>query len=672
MELEKYPCDIIVPLGGVALQIFLPNEKISDVGGKPIKVDGGTIFPVLHPSAPVHVPRKRGEFESQMKALGAFINNENLNVRKPDYATVDNCPYEFAQLEPTVFAFDFETTGLNPSRDNLRCVSFSDVVGTSLCIKDVKTIPLPFWHHHGFIAHNAKFEWHFCREKVGFEPDIIGDTKMAHLLLHEEENNHLDLLSQIYTTLGGFKDESEKWLRANNNDWRNMPIEILMRRNCGDSDATLRIHIILEKELEEQGLTWLYNNISVPSQWVASRIEHRGMYVNTNILDKVKNEEMEKSNNIKSNICSQYNLDDINFRSPKQIKHLIFELMGMPVVRKNKKSGEPSTDEEALETMISKLNKGDPKKDHLKWIIDCRSSLYNTSKIDELIKWRRPDGTVSSELNYAVTGRYRSKNPNMQNLPTDGLIKKAFESRWEGGKIVEADYSQLELRLIASESRCRDLIAAYKDKRDIHQETAEMFGLDRSDAKRVNFAVAYGVGPSTLARNLKRDYMEAKDFIRDKSKQWWEIGLWRNRQIDFCKENGYVVNKFGRRRRLPDINSPNEHLVIDASLQAGNFPIQSLGVDTLNYSMVLIEKAMHPRNLVDKKHPFKSMIINQIHDSIIVDYHPEDDLGELKKLMNDYMVNKMMKLGYYKIPLEIEIKVADTWGGNFEKGAENA
>jgi DNA polymerase-1 len=386
------------------------------------------------------------------------------------------------------------------------------------------------------------------------------------------------------------------------------------------------------------------------------------MYISVNKLAEIKKAEQEKADNLKKSVCEAYDLEDINFRSSKQMKHLVFDLIGAPVTRKTKVAKEPSTDEDALALMVVKMTDVN-KIDHLNAIHKARSALYNCSKVDELFAAKRDDGTVSTSFAYTVSGRFKSSKPNLQNFPTDGIVKEGIESRWEGGKIIEADYKQLEVGLIAGESNCRDLIKARSEGRDTHQETNIRFQLrDRYKAKRTNFSVIYGVGAGTLSKEIKIQYTDARQYIGEQSRLWWEIPVWRQRQVEFCRTHGYVVNRFGRRRRLPNISSTNDHLRFEAERQAGNFPIQSLGVDTLNFAMILMETIMHPRNILPSKHPFQSIIINQQHDALLLDYHPEDSLEKVKELLQACMVTRMMRFGYYdKVPLKIDISIGDHW-----------
>jgi len=645
------------------LDVFFPGAKVTEMAGLAHKVDGGVVFPILHPNAVLHRPQNRRDFELQVKALASYLSGDVKARRiKPNYKDLTNSAFFRGNRGANIlWAYDFETTGLDPKKDELRCVSFADRPNTAQYTSKCHEINCPeFWTRNRFIAHNSKFESRFTRSKYGVTPNIVGDTFIAHHLLFEDESHHLDILERIFTSLGGSKDESNDWLRRNNNAWDKIPADILMRRNCSDSDATLRIHNILYPEICKQGLKYLYESISVPAATVVGKMEDCGMYVNPNTLKKIYTEEEAKAASIKKQICERWGIDDINFRSPKQMIKLVYETM-MAVGLSGKvgmtKSGQPSTDSDVFEIMMSKPE-NERIKDDLQLILDCRSALYNCTKIDEIFKWRRDDGTVSADNNvaYTPTGRLTSSRPNLQNLPVDGRVKLAFESRWEGGNICEADYGQLELRLIGSESRCRDLIEAYKDGRDIHQETADKFNMERVDAKRVNFACAYGVGPSTLSRELKVEFEDARFFLGEKNKQWWQISTWREIQHNRAREQGYVTNRFGRRKRLPNILSKVDKERFAAERVAGNFPIQSLGADTLMLAMVIMDRYITEMKL-------KSLIINQVHDSIILDVYPGEE-EVIKELIPNVMVKEIMGLhDWYKIPLVVDCKIAKTWGG---------
>jgi len=630
-------------------------------------MDGFQLFPMISPAQVVKYPESKRGFEIQFKVLANLCRGgKKTKTPKPRYTHVTRGLKTADGLKPIVpienpvgpIAFDIESTGVDPRKCRTRCSGFTDKVGQCVTVDNVEAISKKFWTENEFIAHEAKFEGQWMREQFGIDPKIISDTKMAHSLLHEGEIHSLDQVSKVYTSIGGFKNESVEWLMKNNNDWSSMPQKMIVGRNFGDVDATLRLHKMFEHELKKQDLWWLYQNVSVPMARMCGLMEQRGIYVNQVKLAKLKASEQKIADEQKSFICKTAKIEDLNFRSSDQMIDFLFERMQLTSVWKTKAKAK-STEIDAMKYIKATQVLTSEEHAILDACIAGKKALYNVSKIVEVEKQIREDGTVSSNINpsWAATGRLTSSSPNLQNLPRDKLIKSCMESRWDDGMILRADYAQVEMRIIAGLSGCADLLRGYAEGRDMHQETADENDLDRPDGKTVNFASNYGVGAGTLRKDLLSTFEECREFLNRMSSKWWEIPMWRRKMARVARKQGYIRNFMGRKRRLYNINSEDDSLRQAEERIAGNFPIQSLAGDTINYCMPRLEEDM-------RAHKLDSLIIFQVHDEIVLDYCPSDDLETLERLIQKWMVDEMMaRFNHYTVPLGIDIEKGESWGG---------
>lgn len=566
------------------------------------------------------------------------------------------------------FCLDTETTGLDPIE--------AELVGISIAVKEGEAFYIPVTSENALqrleelkpilqdpkkeiIAQNFKYDYKVLR-KYGVDiKNKVLDTMLVHYLMNPDMKHGMDLLAETYlnyrpvsiTELIGKKGKNQKSMKDLE------PAEVLDYA-AEDADITLQLKNKFSSELEKPHLKDLYEKVEAPLIHVLADIELEGVNIDEAHLRNYSKElevilvELEKS--IKLTAGTEFNLD-----SPKQLGQILFEVLKISDKPKKTPSGQYKTSEDVLATY---------KEDHpiISEILDYRQLRKLKSTYVDPLPEMVSKTTGRLHTNYmqtvAATGRLSSNNPNLQNIPIRSEkgreIRKAFIPRDENHTLVAADYSQVELRIIAALSNESAMIEDFVSGADIHAATAsKVFGVSiddvdremRSKAKAVNFGIIYGQGAFGLAQNLGIKRGEAKEIIENYFQKYSRLKEYMAENVEFARTNGYVETILGRRRYLKDINSGNAIVRGFAERNAVNAPIQGSAADVIKLAMINIHKRFKEEN-------FKSKMIMQVHDELVFDAH-NSELEIIKPLIKSEMENA------YKmsVPLLVEVDMGANW-----------
>jgi len=408
-------------------------------------------------------------------------------------------------------------------------------------------------------------------------------------------------------------------------------------------------------KMEELNLTELYNNVELPLVEILADIEFQGFKVDLNVLEEIDRELSEKLLEIEKEIYD-YSKEEFNINSPKQLGIILFEKLNLPIIKKTKTGY--STSHEVL----VKLEKIHP---IVSLIMEYRTySKLKSTYIDGIrAVYNKETGKVHSTLNQtvAVTGRLSSTEPNMQNIPVRISIGRKLRKLFVAdcnSKLVDADYSQIELRILAHMSKDENLILAFKENIDIHTLTAskvfdipvdEVTSLERSRAKEVNFGIIYGMSDFGLSETLKITRKMAKEYIEQYFIKYPKVKEYMDELISNCKKDGYVTTLLNRIRYIPEINNKNFNLRSFAERTAMNTPIQGSAADIIKIAMINVYRRLKSEGL-------KSKMILQVHDELIIN-SPNDEIDKVKKIL----VEEMQNAYSLDVPLVVDMKVGDSW-----------
>ena len=476
------------------------------------------------------------------------------------------------------------------------------------------------------IGHNVKSLISFLA-KHGIElKNKLWDVMIAHYLIEPELNHSLDYLADIYATNNG--------------------------------DAIWQLYEKFKSLLIENNLENLFYNIEMPLVRVLSKMESNGVKIDIEGLKQISDEQAKEIKEIENKI---YDIAGTTFNigSPKQLGEILFEKLGIKAPAKKTKTGQYPTGEEILQKIIDESP-------IVQLILDYRSlTKLKSTYVDALPSLvDKNDGLIHTSFNQAVTatGRLSSNNPNLQNIPvrTDKgrEIRKAFVPRDENHILLAADYSQIELRIIAHLSGDQAMQNAFREGLDIHADTAsrvynvaieDVTPEMRRNAKAVNFGIIYGMSAFGLAERLKISRSEASQIIKSYFKEYVGIQNYIDSQVNFAKDNGYVETMLGRRRYLRDINSGNSVVRNFAERNAINAPIQGSSADMIKIAMIEIDKEMTARDM-------KSKMILQVHDELVFDVCKEE-LEMIQEIVRDKMLNALP----LSIPIEVNLNTGENW-----------
>ena len=573
-------------------------------------------------------------------------------------------------MQQASVCFDTETTGLKALEVELIGIAFSYENGKGYYVsfpenqEETKAILeefRPFFESETIekVGHNLKYD---CKVLSNYNMPVNGklfDTMIAHYLINPDMRHNMDVLAQTYlnyqpvsiTDLIGKKGKNQLSMRV-------VPIKDQTEYAVEDADITYQLKQHFTKELESGNVTELFNKVELPLVSVLTAMEIEGINVNTDFLNQLSTVLTDDINRLEREIYEQAG-EEFNIASPKQLGIVLFENMKLVDKPKKTKTGQYKTGEDILSFLA---------KDH-KIIRDIQEyrqykklqSTYVDALPNEINK---KTGRIHTQYMQAVaaTGRLSSNNPNLQNIPIrterGREVRKAFVPRDENYVLLAADYSQIELRIIAALSDEENMIHAFKNGEDIHASTAaKVFGVaiddvtreQRSNAKTVNFGIVYGVSAFGLSNQTDLSRSEAKELIDTYYETYPKLKAYMSKQVDFAREHGYVETVLNRRRYLKDINSRNGMVRSGAERNAVNAPIQGSAADIIKLAMINI----HKRFLLEG---FKSKMLLQVHDELVFDAH-KDELEIIRPIIKDEMENAFKM----KVPLDVEIGIGQNW-----------
>ncbi|WP_448376241.1 DNA polymerase I [Fervidobacterium sp.] len=611
---------------------------------------------------------KRLEFSSIIKELQLSTSL----LKAANYKTVSS-DMELRELYERIerakkVAIDFETTSLEPFSGK--------IVGISIAVEEGQAYYIPVAHvgakniewgkvkqllekiilSKNFGGHNIKFDIKFMKT-AGIEVGYPAfDTMIeAYLLNPNEKRFNLDDLSLKFL---GHKMISYEELVQNSlplfaGDFSYVPVEEATKYSCEDADMSLRIHNKLHTLIYSNEMIELYENIELPMVAVLAEMELNGVFFDLKYLSNLSSE-MEKKLSILSQKIFDIAGEQFNLNSPKQVGYILFEKLKLPSI-KSTNTGAYSTDVEVLESLANEF-------EIAKLLLEYRKiQKLKSTYVDAIPTMvNRNTGRIHASFNQTgtATGRLSSSDPNLQNLPgrTDEgkEIRMAVRPQKENWWILGADYSQIELRILAHMSEDNELLRAFNENTDIHLETAKkIFNVSdefvtesmRRIGKMINFAIVYGVSPYGLAKRIGMDVKETRKIIDAYFNTYKGVQEYLAATKEFAKKHGYVKTLFGRKREIPQINSKDQNIRAEGERVAINTPIQGTAADIMKIAMIKIYERM-------KKESLKSMMILQVHDELVFEV-PEDEIEIMKEIVKSEMENAV-KL---RVPLIVDLYV---------------
>ncbi len=573
-------------------------------------------------------------------------------------------------MNQTSVCFDTETTGLNPLTAELVGIAFSWEAGKGFYMpfpenkneaQELIEQLRPFFESESIqkIGQNLKYDIKVLAKYNMTVKGKLFDTMLAHYLINPDMRHNMDVLAETYlnytpvsiTELIGKKGKNQLSMRE-------VDLEKQTEYAVEDADITLQLKEHFEKELGEANTQKLFDDIEVPLLRVLATMELEGINLDKGFLNSLS-EQLDKD--IKTLEAKIYETagEEFNIASPKQLGIVLFEKMKLVDKPKKTKTGQYSTSEDVLSYLA---------KDHeiIRNILDFRGlSKLKSTYVDALpTQVDETTGRVHTDYmqTVAATGRLSSNNPNLQNIPIrterGRQVRKAFIPRNEDYILLAADYSQIELRIIAALSKEETMIEAFNKGEDIHASTAskvfdvplnEVTREQRSNAKTVNFGIIYGVSAFGLSNQTDLSRSESKELIDTYYATYPKLRHYISKQVDFARDNGYVQTVLGRRRYLKDINSRNAVVRGAAERNAVNAPIQGSAADIIKIAMINIHQKLIAGN-------YKTKMLLQVHDELVFDvYKPE--LDSIKALAKTEMENA------YKldVPLDVDLGIGNDW-----------
>ena len=573
-------------------------------------------------------------------------------------------------MQQTAVCFDTETTGLNPITAQLVGIAFSWEATKGFYIpfpedkneaqKIIEQLR-PFFESETIekIGQNLKYDIKVLHKYNITVKGKLFDTMLAHYLINPDMRHNMDVLSETYlnytpvsiTELIGKKGKNQLSMR-------DVPLEKQTEYAVEDADITFQLAEHFKPELAEAKTEDLFNDIEIPLLSVLADMELEGINLDKEFLNSLSEDLNNDIKNLEEKIYAAAG-EEFNIASPKQLGEILFNKLKLVEKPKKTKTGQFSTAEDVLSYLA---------KDHeiIQNVLNYRGLAKLKSTYVDALPEQVEESTGRVHTDYmqtvAATGRLSSNNPNLQNIPIrterGRQVRKAFVPRDENYTLLAADYSQIELRIIAALSEETTMIEAFKNGEDIHASTAarvfnvpleEVTREQRSNAKTVNFGIIYGVSAFGLSNQTDLSRSEAKELIETYYKTYPKLRNYMSELVDFARDNGYVQTVLGRRRYLKDINGNNAIVRGAAERNAVNAPIQGSAADIIKIAMINIHKKL-------AKGQYKTKMLLQVHDELVFDvYKPE--LKELKTLIQSEMENAY-KLA---VPLDVELGLGENW-----------
>ena len=694
-------CDVPVEFDEVALQIEEPNrealqilfnelefrrlaEQILGVNGNNTSTD----IPEVKETK-VASPKIKKSDPDQMDMFGQPVNDivdevEEIETAR-NFLTIKDVPHNYILidtkekratfitelLKQSEVSFDTETTGLDVQQAELVGMSFAYTPSEAyyIPVSENKEEAQAIVHEFKIvfenpaitkIGQNIKYDLSILKRYGIALKGKLFDTMVAHFLIQPEMRHNMNVLAETYLnyspvsieTLIGKKGKGQLTMR-------DVPVEEIKEYAAEDADVTLQLKNKFEPMLSDEHIKKLFEEIEIPLISVLAEMEAEGIALDKNALQELSSELEKDITKVDAEIQQLAGMP-FNVSSPKQVGEILFEVLKVTEKPKKTKTGQYATGEEILVKLVGKH-------DIIGKILDYRElvKLKNTY-VDTLPQLVNPNtGRIHTSYNQvvAVTGRLSSDNPNLQNIPIrterGREIRKAFVARDENYILLSADYSQIELRIIAVLSKDAGMIEAFQSGQDIHKATAakvynvsleEVTSDMRRNAKMVNFGIIYGISAFGLSERLNIPRKEAAAIIENYFSKYPGIKAYMDESIEIAKEKGYVETIMGRRRYLRDINSSNQTVRGYAERNAINSPIQGSAADMLKIAMIHIQNDFKEKNI-------RSKMLLQVHDELVFDVLKEE-LEIVKPIIENRMKNAIPSL---LVPMEVGMGVGKNW-----------
>ena len=572
-------------------------------------------------------------------------------------------------LKQPAVCFDTETTSLNELEAELVGISFSYKKGLAYYIplsenrdEVLETLEIfkPFFESETVmkIAHNLKFDYKILHQYGVSIKGTLFDTMIAHYLLNPDGRHGMDYLSEVYLDYKPVSIETLIGKKGKNQGtFRDVDLKDATEYAAEDADVTFQLYELFAPQLKKENLEELFYKVEMPLMEVLAKMELVGVSLDEEWL---KQESKDLENDLKNLETKIFELsgEEFNMNSPRQLGDILFEKLQLDPKAKKTKTGQYATSEDVLQKLASKH-------EIIQYILEYRTyQKLKSTYVDALpSQIEKTDNRVHTNFSQttAATGRLASVNPNLQNIPIRTLrgqqIRGAFVSA-KGKKIISADYSQIELRLIAEISGEDNMIKAFQNGEDIHASTAaklfnipleEVTKTQRSQAKTVNFGIIYGQGAFALAEQTGLSRTEAKQLIDSYYETYPKLKAFMAEQVNKARELGYVETILGRKRHLKDINSNNFVVKGHAERNAVNAPIQGSAADIIKIAMIKIDEVFEKENIQTK-------MLLQVHDELLFEA-PEEEVEKVTQLIKTEMESAIET----KVPLLVEVGIGNNW-----------
>jgi DNA polymerase-1 len=623
--------------------------------------------------------------EDQFDLFG-FSDEESGEVKtNSNYATLENTNHNYTiiqgdlgtklflqnLLNQTSVCFDTETTGIDALNAELVGMSFSWQKGEAFYVpfpenqEEAQVLVdkfKPFFENENIekIGQNIKYDLKILSNYGVQIKGKLFDTMIAHYLINPDMRHNMDVLSETYLKYSPKSIEDLIGKKGKNQkSMRDVALEEIKEYAAEDADVTYQLKQNFSPILDKAETKKLFDEIEIPLIPVLAAMELEGINLDVPFLKEMSVEMAKESSELEQKIYETAG-EKFNLASPKQLGDVLFDKMKIGGAKQKKtKTGQYATGEEVLSYLA---NEHQIVKDILEWrqMVKLQSTYIDAlpNQVD------KKTGRVHTDYmqTVAATGRLSSNNPNLQNIPIrterGRLIRKAFIARDENHTLVSADYSQIELRIIAALSGEENMIKAFQNNEDIHRSTAakvfnvpleEVTKEQRSNAKTVNFGIIYGVSAFGLSNQTSLSRKESAELIDAYYATYPKLKSYMSNQVDFAREHGYVQTVLGRRRYLKDINSANMMVKSGAERNAVNAPIQGSAADIIKIAMINIHKKLTSEN-------WKSKMLLQVHDELVFDVH-NSELEKIKPMIKHEMENAFKM----DVPLDVEIGVGKNW-----------
>lgn len=707
-ELRNLNYSILIPLGNAALNALrnlgLLNTfgTISSLQGVVINENTHLVLPMVSPEYVVSNPHSAELYVNYANTLEDIVVNGYKEPKAVDYNYSD-CIDDLKEAihyatEVGLVSYDIETSTLHPNEsEEARIISFALSWKTHQgfafyltednCVEAISLLHDRLLENPNVkkVIQHAKFEllWSMFYGRTIIN---IADTMLMHWHIDEKKGTHgLGRLAANFTDMGFYDQELEEYKNNHKEadpgkyykdpitkekkkgSYANIPPEILLPYNCADTDSALRVYKFFLTQLSSKQL-WIVENIQIPSCYPLADMELRGVRVDLKYLDHLNETLPKQAKEIADKILQFEEVklldlelkvqgkDGMNFNSPPQLSTLLFDKLKLKPVYFTEK-GKPSTDKLVLD-YLSNFHEV-PKLIRERRILTTLHSTF----VEGLIEQKKGEFVHTSYgMVHTETGRYNSSNPNLQNIPRDALIKNIYLPD-EDQLMLQLDYSQIELRVMAIYSDDKNLLHAFRTGQDVHRLVAsriykkdpeEISKEERVRAKRIVFGLNYGQGAHGLAEELGVSFEEAEDFLNKFFKEFPGVKKWISKTQDLASQQGFVENMFGRIRRLPDAMIPDKqnNYRKRAMRQIINMPIQGTAADILALQMSRLYNFMKEENL-------KSRMLLTVHDSIVfsVDKNEANFLLPAAKL-----IMESVDLDWINIPIVCDLEIGKSWG----------